>query len=136
VTLRRPRVMRTLVDAGEPVWEWWFPADLLRLLMHPLAGGTQPLGRRHHPLGRIVEGMAIHATLAMTGALPSIDVAARMTQPVRGDADFRVRARMRMSSATARRVDNEIFEGDRPVARVRVGVADPDATVVGARPST
>ncbi len=38
-----------------------FPADLIRLLMNPVGGGAEPLGRRLHPLGSVLVGYALIA---------------------------------------------------------------------------
>ena len=43
------------------------PGDVARLLMHPVAGNAEPLGRRIHPLGGLTLGAALSA------ALPSAD---------------------------------------------------------------
>jgi hypothetical protein len=66
--LEGPRLTRK--TTGEPnrlahgdEWEWIFPADLLRLLMNPLAGGPAPLGRRAHPIAAMQLGTAVYAAL-------------------------------------------------------------------------
>ncbi|MBL8214821.1 MAG: hypothetical protein JNK87_29145 [Bryobacterales bacterium] len=45
------------------------PADLIRLLMNPIAGGAEPLGRRLHPLGSLLVGYALLAA-QRPGATP------------------------------------------------------------------
>jgi hypothetical protein len=44
-----------------------FAAAVLRLLMHPVAGASEPLGRRIHPLGVFVMGAALTAALESAG---------------------------------------------------------------------
>jgi hypothetical protein len=41
------------------------PGDVLRLLMNPLAGNTEPLGRRVRPLGVFVMGTALTSALEL-----------------------------------------------------------------------
>ncbi len=43
------------------------PPGLLRLLLRPLAGGTEPLGRGFHPLGNLTYGVAACAAAAACG---------------------------------------------------------------------
>jgi hypothetical protein len=44
-----------------------FFSDVVRLLMNPVAGHTEPLGRRIHPLGGFTIGMALTAALHSAG---------------------------------------------------------------------
>lgn len=44
-----------------------FEPDLLRFLLHPVAGHTEPLGRRLHPLGGAPLGAALTAALVAAG---------------------------------------------------------------------
>ncbi|HEX4883570.1 MAG TPA: hypothetical protein VFX05_05490, partial [Casimicrobiaceae bacterium] len=123
VVLRAPRVLRR-IDTGEgaATWEWLFPRDLLQLLAHPVAGGRDPLGRRHHPYGRLLEGMAIHAALAMNGGGLPREARVRLSAPMRGAEDFRLRASQRGGNEALRWSDHEIYEGERPLGRVRIAV--------------
>lgn len=45
------------------------PADVIRLMMNPIAGGGEPLGRRLHPLGSVLIGLALLAA-QRPGATP------------------------------------------------------------------
>ncbi len=47
--------------------EGFASTDLLRLLMNPLAGHAEPLGRRIHPLGVFIMGAALTAALETAG---------------------------------------------------------------------
>jgi hypothetical protein len=123
VVLRAPRVLRRLAAReGAASWEWLFPRDLLRLLAHPMAGGRDPLGRRHHPYGRLLEGMAIHAALAMNGGGIPREARVRLSAPMRGTEDFRLRASQHGGNEALRWSDHEIYEGERPLGRVRIAV--------------
>jgi hypothetical protein len=44
-----------------------YTTDLLRLLMHPVAGHAEPLGRRLHPLGVLAMGICMTEGLAAAG---------------------------------------------------------------------
>lgn len=55
-----------LFRLGATTTDTW-PADLLALLMHPVAGHAEPLGRRMHPLGVFVLGVTLTAALAAAG---------------------------------------------------------------------
>jgi hypothetical protein len=44
-----------------------FAANVLRMLMNPVAGASEPLGRRIHPLGVFVMGAALTAALESAG---------------------------------------------------------------------
>lgn len=46
-----------------------YTTDLLRLLMHPVAGHPEPLGRRLHPLGVLAMGICMTEGLAAAGQL-------------------------------------------------------------------
>lgn len=62
-----PEAARPPLFAWAAPGEGRFPTDLLRLLMNPVAGGTEPLGRRIHPLGVFVMGAAISAAVEFEG---------------------------------------------------------------------
>jgi hypothetical protein len=126
--MRPPQVLRTTAAAGTPgaVWEWRFPRDLLRLLGHPIAGASEPLGRRHHPYGRILEGMGIHAALAIAGGRAPNTLSVEWWFPTRGVSDFRIRSTLSGRSAGVARTEHDIYEGESPVGHVRVDV-DVDA---------
>jgi len=44
-----------------------YSTDLLRLLMNPIAGHAEPLGRRLHPLGVFLMGICMTEALAAEG---------------------------------------------------------------------
>jgi hypothetical protein len=58
-----------------------FFSDVVRLLMNPLAGHTEPLGRRVHPLGGLTLGAAL--TAAFRAAGEDRPEAPRETVPIR-----------------------------------------------------
>jgi hypothetical protein len=122
--LRPPEILRTTAAAGIPgaVWEWRFPRDLLRLLGHPVAGASEPLGRRHHPYGRILEGMGIHAALAIAGGRAPMTLHVEWWSPTQGELDFRIRSVLSSRSAGIARTEHDIYEGELPVGHVRVDV--------------
>ena len=111
--------------------EWAYPADLLQLLGHPVAGGKDPLGRRFHPYGRISEGMAVDVAMRLFGAKVRPErLDTHWIRPVRGGSDFRVICTVESSSSVRAALDNSISEFGAEVARVRVvvcaaGVSEP-----------
>ena len=58
-------------------------ADLVRLLMHPVAGNTEPLGRRIHPLGGLAIAAALH-----TGATNPTYLKLRWLKPIDLQSEF------------------------------------------------
>ena len=78
--LHPPRVL-----ASGARTELAFEPDLLQLLMHPVAGHIEPLGRRVHPLGGVPLGAALTTALAAAGE---------------GDPDRPVRTRIQRADAT------------------------------------
>ena len=122
--MRPPQVLRTTAPAGTPgaVWEWLFPRDLLRLLGHPIAGASEPLGRRHHPYGRILEGMGVHAALAISGGRAPETLNIEWWFPTRGQTDFRIRSTLSARSAGSAHTEHDVYEGEEPVGHVRVDV--------------
>lgn len=120
-SLRRPRVLRRYDDEqGRETWEWLFPCDLLRLLGNPVGGAAEPLGRRHHPFGRILEGMAVHAARVIdAGGVPG-ELAIEWWSPTRGVEDFRIRSSVIARADASVATVHDIYEGERAVGTVRV----------------
>lgn len=72
-----------------------FSTGLLKLLMNPVAGGSDPLGRRLHPLGVFVMGVALSA--AIGEAEPSsrpVRLRLRWRKPPASDQDLLPRVRL------------------------------------------
>lgn len=123
--LQPPRVLRSSAAAGTTgaVWEWLFPRELLRLLGHPIAGAREPLGRRHHPYGRILEGMGVHAALAIAGGRAPRTLHVEWWSPTRGEAHFRIRSTLVSHQGDTAITVHQIYEGERPVGMADVAVA-------------
>lgn len=121
--LHPPIVESRTGDGAGSVWTWRFPNGLFRVLAHPLAGHSEPLGRRLHPYGRILEGMGVHAALVMAGGGAPREASVRWSAPVRGDANFRIESTIEQSAANGITVAHRICEGERDVGAVRVHVA-------------
>jgi excisionase family DNA binding protein len=100
--------------------KWLFPRDLLRLLGNPVGGAAEPLGRRHHPFGRILEGMAIHAARVIDdGGVPG-ELAIEWWSPTQGAEDFRIRSTVVERGDAGAITVHDIYEGERAVGTVRV----------------
>lgn len=121
--LRPPQVEARSGDSTGDVWRWHFPNDLFRLLAHPVAGHSEPLGRRFHPYGRILEGMGLHATLVMAGRGVPRQASVRWRAPVRGNADFQLTSTIEQCTPIEFSATHLIHEGDREVGVVNVCVA-------------
>jgi hypothetical protein len=126
--LLQPAVLRKEAQgeglAVGDVWEWLYPIDLFRLLVHPLAGAGDPLGRRLHPYGRILEGMGVHAAMAMTGFHRPVEATVRWTAPVEGKSDFRLRSEV-TAVGQATTIHHLIDEGAITVGEVVVKFGTP-----------
>jgi hypothetical protein len=71
-----------------------FTAAVLRLLMNPVAGASDPLGRRIHPLGVFLMGAAITTVLESAGqAWQPWKLRLRWRKPLALDADLRAVSR-------------------------------------------
>ena len=125
LVLRPPRVVRASGARGRvgAVWEWVFPRDLLRLLGNPVGGASEPLGRRHHPYGRLLEGMGVYAALAIAGGTQPRTLEVEWWSPTRGAEDFRIRSTLLAREGGGAMSVHDIYEGERPVGTVRVAVA-------------
>jgi hypothetical protein len=111
--------------AGD-TWEWHYPGDLFRFLIHPVAGHAHPLGRRLHPFGRVPEGMAIDAARRLLGdAARPERFELKLVRPIRGDADFLLTSVVESASPERIVFANRIDEGGVEVARVRLSVRRP-----------
>ena len=106
VVIPCPRVVEVHRAAGEPAVGDWativLPAGLLRLLMNPVAGGADPLGRGFHPMGTVPYGLAASAAIAACGDPEPLSprawrveyVRARWLRPVSLDADMLGKAQL------------------------------------------
>ena len=124
--LEPPQLLRSKGSAGDQgaVWEWRYPRDLLRLLGYPLAGASEPLGRRHHPYGRLLEGMGVHAALAISAATAPESLFVEWWAPTRGEEDFRLRSTLDARDGDRITSSHVIYEGERAVGSVRVDVRE------------
>ena len=124
--LRAPRVLARTAPAGVrgAMWEWWFARDLLRLLGHPIAGSREPVGRRCHPFGLLLEGMAMHAAIGISGGGSPRSLDVTWCAPTRGEDDFSIRSTLTNHERGTVTSSHDIFEGQRAVAIVDV-VIDP-----------
>jgi len=63
-----------------------FSSDLVRMLMNPVAGASDPLGRRVHPLGGFAVGAALSAALSGGGKLARLRL--RILREIALDSDL------------------------------------------------
>lgn len=105
-----------------------FEPDLLRLLLHPVAGHTEPLGRRLHPLGGAPLGAALTAALVAAGE-PDPDrpsgtriqrADATWLLPLSADEPFIARTRRDGNSEAMRARVDVILAGTRTALTARI----------------
>jgi len=113
--LRRPRCLARFV-AGEgtaaigDTWVWWFSPDLMRMLMHPLGGGMEPLGREFHPAARVANGAMIYAGMRAAAGCEPIRLAARYRKAPLGTLGFTLYSRVISVGADGVAIDHALFE--------------------------
>jgi len=111
-----------LPSLGE-VWEWVFPSDLLRLLANPIAGASDPLGRRFHPYGRIFESMGVHAALTMTPGCAPQRARVRRKRPVRQDIAFAIQSEVVGVGQDWITTLHRLRQGDAEIGEIEVTVS-------------
>lgn len=122
--LARPRLLRQVTAASDrhtpgDTWDWLFPNDLFRLLINPLAGGAEPLGRRLHPFGLISLGAALHVAGArFAPALRPAQAEVRCLRPVSGQSDFRLHCRLHSSVERQVVLECLFSEGESQTAQI------------------
>lgn len=112
-------------------WEWALPAEPFRLLAHPVAGGTEPLGRRIHPYGFYPLGVALHAALGLCSGARPLEADVRWRRPMTGRTTFRLRCRLARVDASQVVVESRFFEAAVECAEMRVTLARPPVAVDG-----
>jgi hypothetical protein len=131
--VRESRKDPASISAGDE-WEWWFPGDLFRLLVSPIAGSGEPLGRRTHPYAVHSLGAGIFAALAAAAAAPSgsnlrpVETVLECTAPVSGRVGFRVVCRLAAASPEEMAFESDVSEAGTRIARVRVILGAPAPT--------
>jgi hypothetical protein len=114
-------------SAGDDLLRLGAASDVTRLLMHPVAGGAEPLGRRVHPLGGLTLGAALSA------ALQPGDVPVRMKLRWLKEVDLQSGYVAEAKSGSVRVWD----DGGALVAQAEVAVRPaPVATAVAVRPTS
>lgn len=124
--LRKPNVIRevrrdpTRINTGD-FWAWSYPGDLFRLLAWPIAGASEPLGRRVHPYGRFAEGMGVHAAMRVAGpGFRPHGVHVHWKKHVLGRADFYLEETLREAGSGKLVFAAKIWESGLEVAEVNV----------------
>ena len=124
--LAQPRILtKSLAEEGRLTegdsWVWLFPADLFRLLINPMAGGTEPVGRRYHPYGRLAEGAALHSALAVCGErCRPLRCEVHWIKPVKGKSDFQLHCTLSQVAENSLRWESSFFEAEIQVSQMRV----------------
>lgn len=101
-------------------WEWNYPADVLRLLGSPVAGATEPLGRRVHPFGLVSMAATIEATRRVLpdGMRPGeLDI--EWARPVDTREDLVVGLRAVGVTAGRAELEGTVTQGGEVVAKTR-----------------
>lgn len=70
--LRKPHLIRKKVadehkHTEGDIYEWHIPSDLFQILINPIGGSKELIGRRFHPYGRFTEGAGIYSGLQILG---------------------------------------------------------------------
>lgn len=120
--LRRPCCVFQEGDPSHPVvgdtQVWGFPNDVFRLVIHPVAGGAEPLGREFHPYGRVSEGAVVYAALERFGPrYRPVRLELKYQYPIQGNADFFLRSTVTAIDEARAVTDNSFYEGLNEVAR-------------------
>ncbi|HET9532888.1 MAG TPA: hypothetical protein VFQ92_21210, partial [Blastocatellia bacterium] len=107
------------LTAGDS-WEWSFPASLLRMMMNPIGGGTEPVARRAHPLGFVSLAAAIHAAAQLfRGARPAhADV--RWLRLAQGRSDFRLICKLKSFDNSRIFLESIFLKADAELAQVKL----------------
>jgi hypothetical protein len=98
-----------------------FP-DVLRLLMNPVAGAAEPLGRRVHPLGGFAIGAALSASFRAAGERLPVRMKLRWVRETRLESTFLIESRSAGNEIAVRLRDDrgalvalaEVILGDGP----------------------
>jgi hypothetical protein len=98
--LARPRLLRTnrlkedRITVGDS-WDWHFPGDLFRLLINPIAGGGEPVGRRFHPYGYLSLASGLYAGIeGLKSCVRPHSAEIRWLRPLFGHSDFRLHTKV------------------------------------------
>lgn len=105
------------------MWEWGFPSNLLRLLANPIAGASEPLGRRFHPYGRIFESMGVHAALTMMPGSAPQRARVRRKKPVRQDIHFSIQSEVVSVGKDSSTTLHRLWQGDAEIGEIDVTVS-------------
>ena len=100
-------------------WYWRFPAGLFRLLINPIAGGQEPLGRGFHPFGYVSLGAALHAASEILG--PEFRPASaeiRWLRFVSGRSDFHLHCELQTMTDQSVTLSSSFFEARTKAAQV------------------
>lgn len=126
LALRRPyRLMEAVKDPDHPspgdVWVWRFPIDLLRLLVHPLGGGREPLGRDFHPYGMIPEGAVLYTMHRVYGqTYKPVQMDLQIHRSLTGWEDLTLRCRTVAADDRTLVTEHELFENGMRIAQARL----------------
>jgi hypothetical protein len=109
-------------------WSWVFPAAALRLLYSPLAGGTEPLGRRAHPLGAMAAAATVHvARSVLGGGWRPRGAGVRWRHPIDPQAGFLLHLHVRRSEAARIDVESRLEQPPVRVAEVTLTLCEAGA---------
>lgn len=122
-----PQLLSAAVASASPTsgdhWEWTVPAGLFRLLVHPAAGGADPLARRLHPYAFASLGMAIDASMqVLPGSWPR-HAEVRWLRPLTARTDFRLSLHLDRVDDGIATIGARVFEASVPIAHVRIAFA-------------
>lgn len=100
-------------------WYWKFPAGLFRLLINPIAGGQEPLGRGFHPFGYVSLGATLHAASESLGhEFRPLRAEIRWLRFVSGRKDFHLRLELQETTGQSVTLKSSFFEAKTEAAQV------------------
>ncbi len=89
-----PKTLRPPVAEKQTTVDQHYSNAILQLLMNPIAGGREPLGRRLHPLGSLPLGAAVYQAKRLAGNRRPVSASMKYHATLNASTGFATRARL------------------------------------------